>query len=234
MQAITLGANTDPYQPVEKKLRITRRILEVLRDFRHPGLHRHQIGAGAARHRHPGARWRSAPRRVAISITTLDRSLARRDGAARRDAGAPARDHAALAEAGIPVGVLASPMIPALNDMELDASSRRRRRRGATSAGYTLLRLPLELGPLFEEWLDSHAPDKAKHVMSLMRQSRGGKAYHSEWGTRMRGTGPYADLLACASRRRKRLGLNQTSRLVRLDKTLFRKPTKAGDQLSLL
>ena len=167
------AANTDPYQPIERKLGLTRRILEVLRDFRHPVTHRHQIGADPARHRHPAPRWRATGWRcVAVSVTTLDRALAR--GMEPRAATPERRLEtiAALAEAGIPTGVLSAPMIPALNDAELEQHPRSRgARRARTSAGYTLLRLPLELTALFEEWLEAHFPDKATHVMSLMRAS---------------------------------------------------------------
>ncbi len=181
---ITLGANTDPYQPIERKLGLTRRILEVLRDFRHPRLHRHQIGAGAARHRPVWRRWRRERlAAVAVSLTTLDRGLARR---LEPRAATPERrleTIAALAQAGIPVAVMASPMIPALNDARAGAHPRSRRRaRARRSAGYILLRLPLEIAPMFEEWLAAHVPGKAKHVMSLIRQSRGGKAYDVAMG----------------------------------------------------
>ena len=232
-KAITLGANTDPFQPVERKLALTRRILEVLSRFRHPvcivtksALVQRDIDLLA-----PMAAERLAA--VAVSVTTLDRQLARR---LEPRAATPERrleTITALSGAGIPVAVLASPMIPALNDAELEHILETAAAAGATSAGYTFLRLPLELAPLFEEWLATHAPDKAKHVMSLIRQSRGGKAYDSTWGLRMKGTGPYAELLRLRfERARRRYGLER-GRAWRLDTTRFRRPPKAGDQLTL-
>jgi DNA repair photolyase len=232
-KAITLGANTDVYQPVERKLGLTRRILEVLRDFRHPVC---LITKSALVQRDIDLLSAMAEQRlaaVAVSLTTLDRGLARR---MEPRAATPERrleTMAALAKAGIPVAVLASPMIPALNDMEMDRILEAAAAAGATSAGYTFLRLPLEIAPLFEEWLATHAPDKAKHVMSLVRQSRGGKAYQSEWGTRMRGTGPYAELLRLRfEAARKRYGLER-GRAWHLDTTRFKKPPQKGDQLAL-
>ncbi len=231
---MTLGANTDPYQPIERKTQLTRRIIEVLKEFRHPlcivtksALVRRDIELLAAM-----ARDRLAS--VAVSVTTLDGALAR---ALEPRAATPERrldTIAALAKAGIPVAVLASPMIPALNDMELERILEAAAARGAGAAGYILLRLPLELAPLFEEWLQAHVPGKAKHVMSLIRQARGGKAYRSEWGTRMRGTGPYAEMLriryeaACH-----RLGLDRKREAWRLDVSSFRAPGKREAQLSL-
>jgi len=232
-KAITLGANTDPYQPVERKLGLTRRILEVLSRYRHPvcivtksALVQRDIDLLA-----PMAAERLAA--VAVSVTTLDRGLARR---LEPRAATPERrleTITALSTAGIPVAVLSSPMIPALNDAELEHILEAGAAAGASSAGYTFLRLPLELAPLFEEWLATHVPDKAKHVMSLIRQSRGGKAYDSTWGVRMKGTGPYAELLRIRfERARRRYGLER-GRAWQLDTTRFRRPPKAGDQLTL-
>jgi DNA repair photolyase len=174
---------------------------------------------------------------AAVSLTTLDRGLARK---MEPRAATPERrleTIAALAAAGIPTAVMAAPMIPALNDAEMESILEAASARGAAAAGFTFLRLPLELAPMFEEWLGAHYPGKAKHVMSLVRQSRDGKAYQSEWGTRMRGSGPYAELLrvrfeaACH-----RLGLNKRREMWRLDCSAFRAPvkTKESAQLSLL
>jgi DNA repair photolyase len=232
-QSITLGANTDAYQPVERSLQLTRRIIAVLRDFRHPvclitksALVQRDIDILA-----PMAKERLAA--VAVSLTTLDRDLARR---MEPRAATPERrleTMTALSRAGIPVAVLAAPMIPALNDSELERILEAAAAAGASSAGYTFLRLPLELAPRFEEWLGHHAPDKARHVMSLIRQSRGGKAYQSEWGTRMRGTGPYAEMLRLRfEAARRRYGLER-GRAWQLDTTRFRKPAQKGDQLAL-
>ena len=138
----------------------------------------------------------------------------------------------ALADAGIPVGVMTAPIIPALNDDEMESILAAAVEAGATEAGYTLLRLPLEIKDLFREWLEAHAPDRAKHVISLIRSMRGGKDYDATWGKRMSGTGPYARMIAqrfaIATRR---LGLNQNR--VPLDNGKFRLPPRAGDQLAL-
>jgi len=231
---IALGSNTDPYQPIEREYRITRRLLEVLQEFNHPvcivsksALVQRDIDILAPM----AAKGLAA---VAISITTLDRELARR--MEPRAATPPRRLETvrALAAAGIPTRVLASPMIPALNDHELDGILEAARDAGARSAGYILLRLPLELTQLFEEWLAAHVPGKAKHVMSLIRQSREGKTYRAEFGTRMTGTGAYAEMLrlrfetAC-----RRLGFDQRHDAKRLDTSQFRRPPQKGDQLAL-
>jgi len=234
-KVIALGANTDPYQPIEREYKITRRVLEVLREFNHPvGV----VSKSTLVQRDIDILSEMAAKGLAtaaVSITTLDRELARH---LEPRAATPQRrldTVRALSSAGIPVSVLASPMIPALNDHELDGILDAARDAGAVGAGYILLRLPLELTPLFEEWLDAHAPGKAKHVMSLIRQSREGKTYRAEFGTRMKGTGPYAEMLrlrfdkAC-----RRLGLNERRDTMRLDTSQFRRPPQKGDQLKLL
>jgi DNA repair photolyase len=232
-RVIAMGTNTDPYQPLEKKMRITRSILEVLRDFRHPfgivtksPLILRDIDILA-----PMAAEGLA--KVALSVTTLDRRLARQ---MEPRAGTPARRLQAikgLADAGIPTGVMFAPVIPALNDEEMEAVLSAAREAGARTAGYVLLRLPLEIKDLFREWLDASVPDRAKHVMSLVRQMRGGKDYDSQWHTRMKGTGPYAEMIARRFQMAaKRFGLNQDSRPLLLNK--FKRPERAGDQLSLL
>jgi len=232
---IALGANTDPYQPIERKLEITRRILEVLREFRHPvgvvtksALVARDIDILAEM-----ARDRLAV--VSVSLTTLDRGLSRK---MEPRAATPERrldTIAALSAAGIPVNVMTAPMIPALNDMEMERLLEAAADRGAKGAGYTLLRVPLEIKGLIEDWLSAHAPNKAKHVMSLLRDTHGGKPYDSEWGKRMRGTGPYAEMLRIRFERAcHRLKLNERRGLWRLDTSLFRPPPRPGDQLSLL
>jgi DNA repair photolyase len=233
VKTIAMGTNTDPYQPIEKNMRITRSILEVLREFRHPvgivtksplilrdiDILSEMAEMGLAK--------------VALSVTTLDRKLARM---MEPRAGTPARRLQAikaLSEAGIPAGVMFAPAIPALNDGELEAVLRAATEMGARSAGYVLLRLPLEIKDLFREWLEGNVPDRAKHVMSLVRQMRGGKDYDSQWHTRMRGTGPYAEMIARRFHMSvKRFGLNKPTRP--LDISKFRKPPRVGDQLSLL
>ena len=231
---IGLGSNTDPYQPAERKLGLTRRILEVLRDFRHPctivtksALIARDIDILAEM-----ARDRLAA--VAVSVTTLDRDLAR---LMEPRAATPERrldTIQALSEAGIPTTVMTAPMIPALNDMELERILEAAAARGATGAGYVLLRVPLEIKGLFEEWLAAHFPGKAKHVIALLKETHGGKAYASEWRTRMTGTGPYAELLRVRFERAcRRLKLNERRSSWRLDTTLFRRPAQPGQQLSL-
>jgi len=171
--------------------------------------------------------------KVAISLTSLDAKLAR---AMEPRASAPHRrleTMAALAEAGIPVTVMTAPVILALNDMELERLLDAAHASGAGEAGYVLLRLPLEVAPLFTEWLMAHYPDRADHVLSLMRSMRGGKDYDATWGRRMRGTGPYAWQIGrrfeMATRR---LGLNRSRVSLRTD--LFTPPVPVGGQLALI
>jgi len=230
---IALGSNTDPYQPVERRLRITRSILEVLRDFRHPVT---IVSKSALIQRDLDILADMAKERLAvvtISVTTLDRRLAR-----RMEPRAPTPERrletiAALAAAGVPAGVLSAPMIPALNDSEMEVILERARAAGASSAGYTMLRLPLELKALFREWLEEHFPDKAAHVLSLVAQTHGGRLYDSAWSKRMTGTGPYADMLRLRfDRACRRLGFTQRT-TQSLDTTRFRAPPQMGDQLAL-
>jgi len=140
---------------------------------------------------------------------------------------------AALAAARVPIGVMSAPMIPALNDSEMEQILERARAAGATSAAYTMLRLPLELKELFKEWLETHFPNKAAHVLSLVAQTHGGRLYDSAWFTRKTGTGPYADVLRLRFERAcRRLGFNERTTL-KLDTSLFRPPPQKGDQLAL-
>jgi DNA repair photolyase len=231
-KVIAMGTNTDPYQPLEKKMRITRSILEVLRDFRHPVaivtkspliLRDIDILSDMGR---------MGLAKAALSVTTLDRKLAR---TMEPRAGTPTRRLQAiqgLSDAGIPTGVMFAPAIPALNDHEMEAVLSAAAGHGARSAGYVLLRLPLEIKDLFREWLEANAPDRAKHVMTLVRQMRGGKDYDSNWNTRMTGTGAYAQVMARRFHMAvKRLGLNQTQASLAVHK--FRRPARLGDQLAL-
>ncbi|HUL05171.1 MAG TPA: PA0069 family radical SAM protein [Candidatus Acidoferrum sp.] len=232
---IAMGTNTDPYQPIEREHRITRGILEVLRDFNHPvGI----VTKSALIQRDIDILAPMAEKRLAhafVSITTLDRELARK--MEPRAATPPRRLETirALAAAGIPVGVMSAPMIPALNDHEMENILEAAAAVGATAAGYTALRLPLEIKDLFTEWLEAHAPGRAQHVLELVRTMRGGELYDSSWGERMRGTGPYAELLRRRFQvARKRLGLDRASARWNFDLTLFKPPPRAGDQLTLL
>jgi len=229
---ITLGANTDAYQPAEKGLGITRSILEVLSDFSHPVT---IVTKSALVERDLDILTHMADRdlaQVLFSFTTLDSKLSRK---LEPRPAAPQRRMQALkrtSEAGVSTGVLVAPVIPGLTDAELERILEVSREAGAEAAGYVVLRLPLEVEELFQEWLEHHEPLKARRVMSLVRQFHGGKAYGSTFGRRMRGTGPFSELLcrrftlAC-----ERLGLNTTHRT--LDCGRFVPPTQSGDQLSL-
>ncbi|GHD20126.1 radical SAM protein [Halioglobus japonicus] len=195
-RGITLGANTDPYQPVEKQLSITRDILQVLWETRHPVS---IITKGALVTRDidilaPMAAEGLAS--VAVSITTLDDDLKRTLEPRATSDHARLRTIASLSEAGIPVTLLASPMIPGLNDAEMERIVAASAEAGASSAAYMLLRLPFEVRDLFYEWLHEHYPLKAARIISLLRQCRSGKDYDSRFGHRMRGQGTYADLLS--------------------------------------
>jgi len=229
---IAMGTNTDPYQPLEKRLRITRSLLEVLSECLHPvaivtksALIQRDIDLLA-----PMAALGLAA--ATISLTTLDPKLSR---VMEPRTASPARrleTIRALSSAGIPTGVLAAPMIPALNDCELERLLEVAAAAGAKTAGYVLLRLPLEIKELFEEWLEAHFPGRAKHILNLVRSMRDGKLYQSEFGARMTGTGPYADLLA----KRFRLAASRHG-LARRDwqfnTTLFRPPVPKGGQFAL-
>ena len=230
---IALGSNTDPYQPAERKLGVTRSILEVLREFRHPVT---IVTKGALIQRDTDILSDMAREKLAVvtvSVTTLDRDLAR---TMEPRAATPERrieTIAALSKAGIPTGVLSAPMIPALNDREMEAILGRAREAGASVAGYTLLRLPLELKALFKEWLETHQPQKAAHVLSLVAQCHGGKIYDSAWSKRMVGGGPYAEMLAARfDRACRKLGYSPRSTHM-LDTSRFRPPAQKGDQLAL-
>ena len=230
---IALGSNTDPYQPAERKLGVTRSILEVLREFRHPVT---IVTKGALIQRDIDILSDMAREKLAVvtvSVTTLDRDLAR---TMEPRAATPERrieTIAALSKAGVPTGVLSAPMIPALNDREMEAILGRARDAGASVAGYTLLRLPLELKALFKEWLETHQPQKAAHVLSLVAQCHGGKIYDSAWSKRMVGGGPYAEMLAARfDRACRKLGYSPRSTHM-LDTSRFRPPPQRGDQLAL-
>ena len=231
-QIIAIGTNTDAYQPIEREYRVMRSILKVLAEFKHPvGI----VTKSALITRDMdllGPMAEEGLVKVALSITTLDRKLAR---AMEPRAATPTKRLETirrLSEAGIPVGVMTAPIIPALNDEELESILSRARDAGATEAGYVLLRLPLEIKDLFKEWLEAHAPDRANHVLSLIKSIRGGKEYDSNWGARMRGDGPYAKLIAqrfhLATRR---LGLNH--KRLELDVSRFCRPRTPGSQLAL-
>lgn len=227
---LAMGTNTDPYQPIEATYRITRACLEVCRDFGHPvsittksdrvvadlDVLRDLAGDGLVA--------------VVISVTTLDRTVAR---TLEPRAATPARRLAAiraLTDAGVPTWVSVSPIVPAITDHEIEAILDAAATAGAVGAFARPVRLPHEVAPLFRSWLDAHYPDRAEHVMSLIRSMRGGRDNDPDFGTRMKGIGPYADLLHRRVKLAKaRLGLDRPRDPLRTDR--FRVP--AGPQLSL-
>lgn len=229
---VAIAPNTDAYQPIEKRYRLTRRLLEVAEEYGQPvGI----ITKSALVTRDIDILARLARRnlvRVAISITTLDADLAR---IMEPRAATPARRLEAigtLAEAGIPVGVMVAPVIPALTDHELETILARAAGVGAREAGYVMLRLPAEVSGLFREWLVEHFPDRAARILSLVREMHGGRDYDARFGHRLKGAGPYA----WAVGRRfelamRRLGLQ--GRTLRLATHHFRRPPAPGEQLAL-
>jgi DNA repair photolyase len=230
---MALGTNTDPYQPIERQRRITRDVLQVLADYNHPvgivtksDLVTRDIDILA-----PMAAKGLA--RVYVSVTTLDRGLAR---TLEPRAATPVRRLdaiRALSAAGIPTGVSMAPIIPAINDAEIENILAAAAQTGASAAMGLLLRLPLEVAPLFREWLAVHAPLKADHVMNLLRDMRGGKDYDAQWHKRMAGNGPYAALITrCFDLAAERHGL--AIRDWALDRAQFALPPRTGDQLSFL
>lgn len=229
---IAIGTNTDPYQPIEVEHRIMRDCLQVLSDFNHPvGI----VTKGAMITRDLDILSDMAARglvHVGISVTTLDADLSR-----RMEPRVPTPDKRlqtirALTDAGVPVRVMASPMIPVLTDHELEAILQAGAEAGAQAASWILLRLPLEVAPLFKDWLEAQFPDSAAHVMNRMREMRGGADYDAEWGKRMRGQGQHAELLAARFQIAcRRFGLLRDLPPLRRD--LFARPPRAGDQLSL-
>ena len=231
-RTIAIGTNTDPYQPIEKQYQIMRRILEVLERAGHPvGI----VTKSALVTRDIDILSRMAKRnlaKVAISVTTLDGKLAR---TMEPRASTPAKRLEALrqlSEAGIPTAAMIAPVIPAINDADIERILDAVALAGVQSAGYVMLRLPLEVRDLFKEWLIANYPDRFRHVMKLVREMRGGKDYDSTWGKRQTGEGPYAWLIgrrfeaAC-----ERLGLNKDK--ARLTTEHFQKPVKGSEQLSL-
>jgi DNA repair photolyase len=231
-RTIAIGTNTDPYQPIEKKWRIMREILEVLEAHNHPvGI----VTKSALVARDIDILSRMAEKglaKVALSVTTLDRTLART--MEPRAATPPKRLETIrqLAEAGIPASVMVAPIIPGLTDQEIERILDSARAAGAREAGYVILRLPLEVSPIFKDWLLRHYPDRYRHVLSLVRSMRGGKDYDAEWGRRMKGSGPYAWQIGrrfeLAARK---LGLNLERTKLRTD--LFKAPKGASEQLML-
>jgi len=230
-KTIVMGTNTDPYQPIEKKWRITREILEVLEQANHP------VAIVTKSHlvtRDIDILERMAEKqlvKVALSVTTLDRRLARAMEPRAATPGLRLKAIHQLSQAGIPCSVMIGPVIPALSDHEIERILESAKSAGADEAGYILLRLPGEVSPIFRDWLLREYPDRYNRVLELLRSMRGGKDYNSEYGERMRGDGPYAWQIgrrfeiAC-----NRLGLNQDR--LELNSDLFKSPL-AMEQLSL-
>jgi DNA repair photolyase len=231
-KVIAIGTNTDPYQPIERRYKVMRRILEVLDRTSHPvGI----VTKSALVLRDLDILARMAERnlvRVALSVTTLDPELARK---MEPRAATPMRRLETLrrlAQAGVPTTVMVAPIIPAINDMDIERILDAAKMAGVGSAGYVLLRLPLEVRDLFHEWVRANFPDRADKVIGIIRETQGGKDYDSKWFTRQRGTGPYAWLIgrrfqaAC-----ERLGLNEHRQP--LDLSRFTPPQPGSDQLQL-
>ncbi len=231
-RTIAIGTNTDPYQPIERRYEVMRRILEVLERAGHP------VGIVTKSNlilRDLDILGRMAERnlvKVALSVTTLDPKLAR---IMEPRAPTPARRLEALrklGEARVPTSVMVAPIVPAINDAEIESILDAAAAAGVASAGYVILRLPLEVRDLFREWLMANFPDRHRHVFKLIREMRGGKDYDSAWGRRMKGSGPYAWMIgrrfeiAC-----EKLGLNAAK--AKLTTEHFRPPRQGAVQLSL-
>jgi len=233
VRAIAIGTNTDPYQPIEREWRIMRQILEVLQKANHPVA---IVTKSALITRDIDILADMASKglaKVGISVTSLDRKLAR---TMEPRASTPPKRLAAikaLTDAGIPTAVMVAPVIPALNDHEIERILEAGHAAGAMEASYVLLRLPLEVSPLFRDWLLQNYPNRYRHVMSLIRSMRGGKDYDAEWGKRMKGAGPYAWQIGRRfEMATKRLGMVKRGLPLRDD--IFIRPDGGGIQLSLL
>ncbi|MFC6197244.1 PA0069 family radical SAM protein [Ponticaulis profundi] len=228
---LALGVNTDAYQPEERRLRLTRAILEVLAEHNHPvtivtksGLIRRDIDLLA-----PMAEKNIA--RVAISLTTLDKDLARKMEPRAASPQLRLKTIKALSDAGIPVTVMTAPIIPCINEAEIEDLLQAAYDHGARNAGYVLLRLPYELKDIFHEWLVAHFPDRALRVINTMRAMRGGLDYDADWSKRQRGEGVQARMIGSRFHKSAaRIGLNSKRQHLRTD--LFRKPPQNKDQLS--
>lgn len=228
---MALGANTDCYQPIERKLKLTRGILGLLKECRHPAV---IISKSSLLERDLDLLKELAKQhliQVMISITTLDATLAR---SLEPRAASPSRrlkTIESLANAEVPVGVLVAPVIPVLTDPEMEKILQAAREAGAATARKILLRLPMEVAPLFTEWLQSHVPGKASHVLQRIRDTRDGELYRSGFSQRMSGSGVYAELLEKRfNLALKRYGFAQSSQL---DCSRFCKPAEDPDQMSL-
>lgn len=231
---ITIGANTDPYQPIERDYRVTRSILEVLAKCRHPFS---IITKSAMIERDVELLAELARERLVLalmSVTTLSNELKRTLEPRTASPAARLRAIRTLSAAGVPVGVLVAPVIPVLTDAELEKILEAAAEAGARSAGYVLLRLPYEVKDLFQQWLERHQPLRAKHVLSRMQAMRSGRDYDSRWGVRQRGEGEYAQLLNLRFRNAcRKYGLTTGEQFVH-NRSLFRPPHRGPQQLALL
>ncbi len=229
---LAIGTNTDPYQPIERDRGIMRRCLEVLQAFNHPVA---IVTKGALIERDLDILAGMAERglvRVGVSVTSLDADLSR-----KMEPRAPSPKRRLqmierLTGAGVPVRVMAAPLVPALSDPELEAILTAGRDAGADAASWIMLRLPLEVAPLWQEWLAEHYPDRANRILNHLRDMHGGELYSAQWNKRMRGQGVYAELIAQRFHTAvRRLGLAIKTPALRCD--LFQPPLRAGDQMSL-
>jgi len=229
---IAMGTNTDPYQPSERKHQLTRAILEVMLETRHPVMITTKSALILRDLDLLTELAKLGLAKVAISVTSMDHKLSRK---MEPRASSPSRRLEAiraLSEAGVPTAIFASPMIPAINDMELERILDAGKAQGALAASMILLRLPGEVRDVFREWLLRHFPDRVRHVLALVRDTRGGKDYDSRFGTRMTGEGPYATLLRQRfDKARERYGLDVKLPGLRTD--LFVPPTLESKQMSL-
>jgi len=231
-RVLAMGTNTDPYQPVEREQRLTRQVLEILRETRHPVA---IVTKSALIERDIDILSDMAQDnlvQVMISVCTLDKQMARTLEPRATSPQRRLQTIEKLTRAGVPTGVLTAPIIPVLNDPEMETIIEQAALVGATHAGYILLRLPLEVAPLFEEWLQTHYPLKHQHVMTRIRDTRGGAMYQTQFGTRMRGEGAFADIISRRfSAACQRFGMG--GRTILLDTHHFVAPNEPGNQLNL-
>lgn len=229
---VAIGTNTDPYQPIEGTHEITRDCLKVLARFNHPVA---IVTKGTLIERDLDILSDMAARglvRVGLSLTTLDAKLSRGMEPRAPSPKRRLRTIERLSRAGVPVRVMTSPIVPGLTDHEIENLLKAGQGAGATAASWVMLRLPLEVAPLFRDWLSEHYPDRAARVMGLVREMHGGRDYAADWGHRMRGSGHHAEMIAQRfDLAAKRLGLDHPQPKLRCD--LFRPPPQPGDQLAL-
>jgi DNA repair photolyase len=231
-RVIAIGTNTDPYQPIERRYKVMRRILEVLDRTNHPvGI----VTKSALVLRDLDILTRMAERnlvKVALSVTTLDPEFARMMAPRAATPMRRLETLRRLSQAGVPTTVMVAPIIPAINDMDIERILEAAKMAGVQSAGYVLLRLPLEVRDLFQEWVRANYPERADKVIKIIRETQGGKDYDSKWFIRQRGTGPYAWLIGRRFQMAaEKLGLNE--RRYNLDTSRFTPPRPGQDQLQL-